>query len=237
MSRIPTLSPDKIVATVDRLRARISERFATSSLLSLCDELTVVARQAQGRAIALAQPIWGLRVLIAVVIGLGAAAFIAFAPEIVLPDRKITLYELAQVMESAVNDVLLVGAGLFFLFSWEIRVKRNRALRALHELRSLAHIIDMHQLTKDPEKIAGKSIRTSSSPQQLAPTELGRYLDYCSEMLSLTGKIAALYAEELNDPVVLAAVNEIESLTNGFSRKIWQKIMIIHATPPPSARA
>ena len=31
----------------------------------------------------------------------------------------------------------------------------GRALKAIHELRSIAHIIDMHQLTKDPERITG----------------------------------------------------------------------------------
>jgi len=40
----------------------------------------------------------------------------------------------------------------------------------------------------------------------MTPFELGRYLDYCSEMLSLTGKVAALYAQDLDDPVVVEAV-------------------------------
>ena len=57
--------------------------------------------------------------------------------------------------------------------------------------------------------------------------ELGRYLDYCSEMLSVTSKIAALFVERFDDPVTLAAVNEIESLTAGLSRKIWQKISML----------
>jgi hypothetical protein len=62
--------------------------------------------------------------------------------------------------------------------------------------------------------------------------ELSRYLDYCSEMLSLVGKIAALYVQRFDDPVVLAAVDEIEDLTTGISRKIWQKIMIINQEKP-----
>ena len=47
-------------------------------------------------------------------------------------------------------------------------------------------------------------------------------------MLSLIGKVAALYAQRFNDPVALSAVDEIEDLTTGLSRKIWQKIMIIN---------
>ena len=58
--------------------------------------------------------------------------------------------------------------------------------------------------------------------------ELSRYLNYCSEMLSLIGKVAALYVQRFDDPVALSAVNEMEDLTTGLSRKIWQKIMILN---------
>jgi hypothetical protein len=64
----------------------------------------------------------------------------------------------------------------------------------------------------------------------LGAFELGRYLDYCSEMLSLLGKIAALYAQYTTDSAALAAVDQIEDLTSGLSRKIWQKIMMLHQT-------
>ena len=40
-------------------------------------------------------------------------------------------------------------------------------------------------------------------------------------------KIAALYVQDFDDTMVLQAVNEIESLTNGLSRKIWPKITIL----------
>ncbi len=53
------------------------------------------------------------------------------------------------------------------------------------------------------------------------------YLDYCSELLSLVSKTAALCAEESRDSVVLETVSRIEQLTNGMSRKIWQKISVL----------
>ena len=56
---------------------------------------------------------------------------------------------------------------------------------------------------------------------------LARYLDYCSEMLSITNKVAALYVQYLDDAVVLSAVNNIQSLATGLSAKIWQKIVIL----------
>jgi hypothetical protein len=58
--------------------------------------------------------------------------------------------------------------------------------------------------------------------------ELSRYLDYCSEMLSLNSKLAALYAQNFDDPVVLAAVDEVETLCTSLSGKIWQKMVILN---------
>jgi len=66
-------------------------------------------------------------------------------------------------------------------------------------------------------------------PRTMSPFELSRYLDYCSEMLSITGKIAALYIQKFDDGVALQAVNEVESVTTALSGKIWQKLMILYA--------
>jgi hypothetical protein len=121
------------------------------------------------------------------------------------------------------------GAGVFFLITVDGRLKRRRGLRALHELRAIAHIIDMHQLTVDPEHLLSGSRATPSSPRrEMSAAELGRYLGYCSEMLALTGKVATLYVAEFDDPVVLDAVTEVENLTTGLSRRVRQKPMVLH---------
>jgi hypothetical protein len=126
------------------------------------------------------------------------------------------------------NIVVLLGAALFFLTSLEIRLKRNRALRDLHAFRSLAHVVDMHQLTKDPSAVGEQGPATASSPpRDMSKFELTRYLDYCSEMLSLINKLAAIYPQNLPDAVVIEAVNDIEALTTSLSSKIWQKITIL----------
>jgi hypothetical protein len=98
----------------------------------------------------------------------------------------------------------------------------------LHQLRSIAHIVDMHQLTKDPDRMLHPQADTHSSPARVWTREqLGRYLDYCSELLSLCSKTAALFVQRFNDGLVLQSVNEIEDLTSGLSRKIWQKITLL----------
>jgi hypothetical protein len=70
----------------------------------------------------------------------------------------------------------------------------------------------------------------------LSSFHLGRYLDYCSELLSLIGKLAATYAQHFPDEVVLDTVNEIETLTAGMSQKIWQKLMILNLPQAAGSR-
>ena len=138
--------------------------------------------------------------------------------------------QIVQGIESAINDLGFIGIAIFFLVTIETRLKRRRALRVLHQLRSIAHVVDMHQLTKDPEQLLSDPPATASSPARtMSRAELGRFLDFFSELLSLTSKIAALFVERFDVPVTLGAVNEIESLTAGLSRKIWQKITMLNA--------
>jgi len=136
--------------------------------------------------------------------------------------------EMLQATEAGINELIFLGLALYFLISLETRLKRHAALQALHRLRSIAHVVDMHQLTKDPAYLLSPMQETESSPSNtLTRQELIRYLDYCAEMLALDSKLAALFAQNMDDPVVLAAVNEMESLTQGLAGKIWQKIMIL----------
>jgi hypothetical protein len=145
------------------------------------------------------------------------------------PQGGLQLAEFIQVLESGINDIVLIVAAVFFLASLETRMKRNRALRSIHELRAIAHVIDMHQLTKDPEWVLDRGSETGIlPPRSMTPFELSRYLDYCTEMLSITGKIAALYIQRFDDGVALQAVNEVESVTTGLSGKIGQKLMILY---------
>ena len=116
-----------------------------------------------------------------------------------------------QAGHSSGHILVSIGALFFFMFKLETLIKRKRALKALHELRAIAHVIDMHQLTKDPDRVLPGVVylNTPGSPMtQLNSFELRRYLDYCTEMLSLTGKLAAVYVQNFDDEVALAAVNE-----------------------------
>jgi len=224
-----TLDPRLISETVDRLRMRVEARFPDSGLATVARQLSEIAARASATSEWIARPIRPLRILVLSLIGvivLGLALTLWTLP---LPQGRLELAQFIQVLEAGINDVVLIVAAVFFLASLETRIKRNRALRSIHELRAIAHVIDMHQLTKDPEWVLDRGAETGIRPvRAMTPFELSRYLDYCSEMLSITGKIAALYIQHFDDGVALQAVNEVESVTTGLSGKIWQKLMILY---------
>jgi hypothetical protein len=119
--------------------------------------------------------------------------------------------ESVQGIEASLNTIILASLGFLALVRTEERIKRKQVFKQLHGLRSLIHVIDMHQLTKDPAALSPGFKRTEHSPQRMTDADdLARYLDYCSEMLSITGKLAALYAQAVNDEIVIEAVNDIE---------------------------
>ena len=225
-----SLDSDKIVATVEALQKRINERFPGFGISKVCAQLLDISRLAKDRSLWIGKPILSLRIgigffLLVIVAGAGSTVL-----SLQMPVQRLDFPQFIQILEAGINDVVFIGVAIFFFVTLETRIKRRRALKAIHELRSLAHIIDMHQLTKDPDRVISQDGGTASSPQRkMSPFELGRYLDYCSEMLSLVGKIAALYVQHFDDSVVLSSVNEVEGLTTGLSRKIWQKIMILHS--------
>jgi hypothetical protein len=225
------LDAGKILATAEALRARVQQRFPESGLSKVSVELSLITAEAADRALWLTRPHRWIRAG-ATMLGV----LLASVPIITFyvgysrfREVASSLADLAQGIDAGVNEALLLSAAIYFLVTLERRLKRNHALKALHELRSLAHIIDMHQLTKDPEVFAGEWQPTSASPThtELTPFELERYLDYCSEMLAVLSKVAALYVQHFQDDTVLRAVDEVENLASGLSRKIWQKITIL----------
>jgi hypothetical protein len=217
-----------VVETLLRLEHRIGERFPGSSLAAVCRELIGMAETVQQRSVAIASPHYLLRTGVFLVIAAGLAGLLFVAFKVNVQVGTVEIFSVFQGVEAAMNIVVLSGALLFFLVSVETRIKRRRSLSDLHRFRSVAHVIDMHQLTKDPSTILGGGAPTASSPKRaMSRFELTRYLNYCSEMLSLTNKLAALYAQHLPDPVIIDAVNDIEDLTTNLCNKIWQKITIL----------
>jgi hypothetical protein len=226
------LDPAALQVTHDRLCARIVARFPERRLGVVAAELgplitTVASADWRRRE----RPVrTACHVGIVAVLAAAATAIVLSIRDAVSVGVDKPTFEWLPIVESGINDVAFAGIAVFFLLTIPARLRRRRLLGVLHRLRSYAHVVDMHQLTKDPERLRSAPPPTpKSASNDLDPVGLGRYLDYCSELLSLVSKTAALCADESTDAVVLDTVSEIESLTLGMSRKIWQKISLLHA--------
>jgi hypothetical protein len=224
---------DAIIRTTERLVERVRERFPESGLLHVSEEILAVARESDERCRLIRRPNLPLRIGAGLLIALGIVLCVLVVRNVRVNEEVWDASNFIQASESLLGDVVFLGAATAFMVTLETRIKRGRALSAINELRAVAHIIDMHQLTKDPEMVFGHHAPTAASPaRNMTPFELNRYLDYCSEMLALVSKVAALYVQSFPDSQALAAVDEIESLTTELSQKIWQKIMILDRYSP-----
>src|SRR5262245_17238541 len=221
------LDSQKIIETVRALHVRIEERFPGSGLGKVVAELQRVAEETVAQAQWIQKPHLPLRI----VAGCLSLVVISIVIGLLLHIRQFQFDDFVnsmQALDASIGSVVSIGAAVLFFVGWENRIKRYRALKAIHVLRSLAHIVDMHQLTKDPETYFVQKRAGAPAPKRaMTPFELTRYLDYCSDALALISKIAALYVQGFQDPVLLDAVDDVEDLTAGFSRKIWQKITIL----------
>lgn len=228
------IDPKSVHETIVRLEARIGARFPEAGLRKVAQELITVSGAAgvriakiRTRSVIVKLVSWLLALLI-----IGILLTVPFSLRV---GNFETLKDAISTLESSLSASFFIGACILFLLTLESRLRRQRSMEAMHELRALAHVVDMHQLTKDPAMLLGKGEVTPQSPNRTyTPFELQRYLDYCSEMLALISKVAVLYVQDSGDTETIGIVDDIEDLTNGLSRKIWQKIMLIQRDGPAS---
>jgi hypothetical protein len=228
-SHYRTLDESKIIDTLTALRDRIEKQFPDSGLGRVADELIAVGGEVADCADYLNSPNWPIRILAALLIaGMIVVLYLA-SPPLDLPTGA-HKFSGVQSIAAVLNIVAVVGVAVLFLLRLETNLKRRRAHGVIHELRSLAHVVDMHQLSKDPAGRRSPEPEIAVSPKgAMSPLSLGRYLDYCTDLLSLTGKLSALLVQRFKDEAVLGEVNEIEALTSALSGRIWQKIQLLES--------
>lgn len=225
------LAADHVGATVAHLERRVDARFGERGLTRACRDLGHLVERVRNEA---SQSRHRLRRTtltartVSVVIVAATVVALAFGLRTAVIDGLAHPSDWVPLVESAINDLVFAAIAVVFLWAFPERLERRSLLRLLHRLRSLAHVIDMHQLSKDPEQVSPTYTATAQSVRHgLDADQLHHYLSYCSEMLSLTAKTAALCAEHTTDAVVLETVSTIETLTTELSNKIWQKISLL----------
>jgi hypothetical protein len=220
-----------IIDTLRRLQQRISERFPDSGLSKVAGELLTIGEETGPILQRKRQP----HRMVQVATVIAALLLVGIPVGLILALQRDSfqvggLPGWLQLVESAVQDIIFLSFGVYFLVTLESRLDRRVSLRELQRLRSIVHIIDMHQLTKDPEHLITPGMTTPSSPERkFTQFEMSRYLDYCAELMSLSSKLAAVHVQSVSDPVVLSGVTDIEILASNLSNKIWQKIVVINA--------
>ena len=218
------LESNEIVHTIDELHMRISQRFPRSDLAAVCEELLVVAKETEAKSQAVNASNYPLRAIVLILI-VGTISIIAYQIHAIqVKTGEVALINLLQGLEAGTNLVIFISVAIYFLFSLESRMARTKALSDLNELRSIVHVIDMHQFSKDPSELL-----SSDSTEGMTRQDLTRYLGFCSVMLSLGAKLAALYAQKLPDEVVIDAASDLQNVAGGLSLKIWQKISILES--------
>lgn len=217
-----SLDPKEVLKTAGELSARVADRFPGSGLLGISKELEGVAGRMEGRAAELKKPKVVLRAGILLVCVVAALAAAKLAVMIRASDDIFSLPQFIQSLGSGLEGLAIMTAFAFFLAAIERRSRRSAALKFLSELRSMAHIIDLHQTKK--ENLGPDIGPTKNSPRRdLDDPRLSRYLEYCSEMLSIIGMVGSYYAQELGDEDFLESVDQLTDLTNGMASRILQK--------------
>ena len=231
-----TLDPKLIIETAEKLDLRVAERFPDAGLRKVSAELVSLSRDLAVAAKALAEPIWWLRAVVGAIFLAGAAMFL-FVGTILPLDRFSSgddVLELVQGIEASLNTMILAVLGVLALVRVEDWIKRKQRVHAA----ARAALADPRHRHASAHQGSGRAVAEFQADPAFAGAQpnsqdLARYLDYCSEMLSITGKLAALFAQSVNDEVVINAVNDIEALGSNLSRKIWQKITLIENASAP----
>src|SRR3974390_927958 len=166
------LDPEKIVDTVRSLHGRIEDRFPDSGLGKVVAELLIVAEETLKRTRWIQRPHLPLRAAATLLSVAVVALVVGLALNIHQFNFNNDFTNAVQALDSSISSVVFSGAAILFFISWENRIKRSRSLKAIHELRALAHIVDMHQLTKDPESALRGKAPASGSKRVMTPFEL-----------------------------------------------------------------
>jgi hypothetical protein len=204
------LDPHKLISTSAALTSWIDRDFNHAHLALVAANVHRLTQEAVVTAQRIRQPIWLLRIGIWGLI----LAFIAGAIHQLVTHR---LDEILHFLDETKGAALYLGAFLLAFITLEVRLKRRRALKAISELRAVAHIVDMHQLAKDQTI---EEFRERTTPEQMES-----YLHACIALLALLSKIGQLYVENFPDAGATQSVNDFEMIATGLSNKIWMKIL------------
>lgn len=221
----------------DRIVAREqagAEHGEFKPLVELADECSLLAAGA-GAGIGDGRPLAWLRAfaLVATIVA-GAVAVALSVTVLVFAVRTFTggstSAENLPALQAGVGLIVILAGAVLSLWAHERRGRRRGLFATLLQVRTLAHRVDLQQLAKPTENYLIEGPATDASPvQQMSDFEFSRFLIYSRALLSWLGKIAALHATNVTDPVVLSAVDDVEALTTRLQQGIGQRLLLLRS--------
>jgi hypothetical protein len=222
------LDPSRIIETAENLARRVGERFPESNLVGLADELVRIARETDERARRALSPIYFVRAacLLAVIVGL--VGLLLLIRHISTRWEFGTITEVFESADAGVNILIVLAGALWFLISFESRVKRKKALSFIGELLEFVQWIDVTQLYYTPEFYKSKP-----APGDSTAGFDYTYLLFCTEMLAVIGNLALLYTRGNMDDSVWRAASDAVMLANAIEDRLLSKAEAIRLETAP----
>jgi hypothetical protein len=212
------LDPARIIATAENLAHEIGGRLPGSNLAGLAAELVQVAHGAEERASRAHRPIYAVRAASVLAIVACGGLLWAIGRHVHARWEFSTITEVFEAADAGFNLVAILAGALWFLASFEARIKRRLVLESLEELREFVHVIDVTQLYYTPD------LNRAEGPAAPGHRRLDHtYLLDCTRMLAVIGNLAPIYARGATGDTVLRAASDVEMLANAISMKLQAK--------------
>jgi hypothetical protein len=222
------LDPARIIETAENLARDVSEKLPGSSLAGLAVELSQIAHATVERARQARRPIYAIRVLSLLAISASLLALWFLLDHIHTRWEFGTITEVFEAADAGFNLLVLLAGALWFLVTFENRIKRKKALEFIEELREFLHVIDVTQLYYTPVLY-----NTDTGAPRTSLSFDYTYFLYCTQMLAVISNLAPLYTRGAAGDSILRAASEVELLANAITVKLLSKaesVRLVSAT-------
>lgn len=210
------LRAEDIQEMLEKQKVQLYKDFPTSTLNNTCESMLTISREINRTIKEVNKRNYIVTGLLCILSVLIFSSITYTWKKLNITFTEINVSDFVQMFDASFSFLILLGSGALFLISYQSKARKKKLTRAISKLTGLAHVIEAHQLSKDPH----------SHPFQ-DDEQLIKYLGHCSDLLALTSKIGFLYVQAFDDPETQAVESGLENLISGISRKVWQKIMII----------
>ncbi|MDP6891073.1 MAG: hypothetical protein QF471_07060 [Phycisphaerales bacterium] len=134
-------------------------------------------------------------------------------------EPSVTLHDSIEMLDGLFNYLVSSALGVYVCWQLAAWLRRRKPLKVLHNIRSLAQIMDQLQSNKT---VIDRGEVSLSLAQRV------HYLEATERSITIAGKIASTLLINHNDRIIIDEVTEIEQACNSMAIRIWQKIAVLN---------